>query len=157
MEGEKKTVLDARGMRHITQQGIDLIKHFEGFSPTVYMCPAGLPTIGYGHLLKEGESYISITEDEAEELLRHDVQVAEKAVLRLINVPLTDGQFDALVSFTFNLGSGSLQSSTLRRVVNRRDHREVPTQLKRWVWSGGKKLKGLKLRRDAESILYKNI
>lgn len=154
MEGEKKTVLEARGMRHITQQGIDLIKHFEGFSSTVYICPSGLPTIGYGHLIKKREAYTSITEDEAEELLRHDVQVAEKAVLRLINVPLTDGQFDALVSFTFNLGSGSLQSSTLRRVVNRNDHCEVPTQLRRWVWSNGKKLKGLQLRRKAESTLY---
>ena len=144
-------------MRHITQQGLDLIKYFEGFSPTVYQCPAGLPTIGYGHLIKKGESYTSVTEDEAEDLLRHDVQVAEKAVLRLINVSLTDGQFDALVSFTFNLGSGSLQSSTLRRKVNRQEHKQVPTQLRRWVWSGGKKLKGLQLRRDAESSLYKNI
>ena len=154
MEGEKKTVLDARGMRHITQQGIDLIKHFEGFSSTVYECPAGLPTIGYGHLIKKGEVLTSLTEEEAEELLRQDVQVAERAVLRLINVPLTDGQFDALVSFTFNLGSGSLQSSTLRRVVNRKDHDQVPTQLRRWVWSGGQKLKGLQLRRKAESTLY---
>ena len=143
-------------MRHITQQGIDLIRHFEGFSSTVYQCPAGLPTIGYGHLIKKGEGFDSITEGEAEDLLRYDVQVAEKAVLRLINVPLTDGQFDALVSFTFNLGSGSLQRSTLRRVVNRNDHSEVPTQLRRWVWSGGKKLKGLQLRRDAEILLYSN-
>ena len=141
-------------MRHITQEGLDLIKHFEGFSSTVYKCPAGLPTIGYGHLIKKGEVFSSVTEDEAEELLRHDVQVAEKAVLRLIKVPLNDGQFDALVSFTFNLGSGSLQCSTLRRVVNRNDHSEVPTQLRRWVWSGVKKLKGLQLRRSAESTLY---
>ena len=142
-------------MRHITQQGVDLIKRFEGFSSTVYQCPAGLPTIGYGHLIKKGEVFDSITEAEAEDLLRLDVQVAERAVLRLISVPLTDGQFDTLVSFTFNLGSGSLQSSTLRIVVNRRDHHEVPIQLKRWVWSGGKKLIGLRLRRDAESSLYK--
>jgi lysozyme len=141
-------------MRHITQQGLDLIKHFEGFSPTVYKCPAGLSTIGYGHLIRKWESFTLITEAEAEDLLRQDVQVTERAVLRLINVPLTDGQFDALVSFTFNLGSGSLQNSTLRRVVNRNDHCEVPTQLKRWVWSGGKKLKGLQLRRSAESSLY---
>lgn len=141
-------------MRHITQQGLNLIKHFEGFSSNVYKCPAGLPTIGYGHLIKQGEVLNSVTEDEAEELLRHDVQVAEKAVLRLINIPLTDGQFDALVSFTFNLGSGSLQSSTLRRKVNRQEHDQAPIQLRRWVWSGGRKLKGLQLRRDAESTLY---
>ena len=141
-------------MRHITQDGIDLIKRFEGFSSTVYICPAGYPTIGYGHLVRSGESYTEISETEAEELLRKDVESAERAVLRLVNVPLTDGQFDALVSFTFNLGSGAFQRSTLRRKVNRQAHAEVPSQLMRWVWAGGKKLSGLKKRRLNESKLY---
>jgi lysozyme len=74
-----------------------------------------------------------------EELLRRDVQIAKNAVLRLIDVPLTDGQFDALVSFTVNLGAGALQRSTLRRKINRQAHSEVPEQLMRWVWAGGKK------------------
>jgi lysozyme len=142
-------------MRHITQDGIDLIKRFEGFSPTVYICPAGYPTIGYGHLVREAERYEQgITEAEAEELLRRDVHAAESAVLRLIDVPLTDGQFDALVSFTFNLGAGALQRSTLRRKVNCQAHSEVPEQFKRWVWAGGQKLNGLIRRRNAESYLY---
>ena len=103
-------------MRHITQDGIDLIKRFEGFSATVYICPAGYPTIGYGHLVKDSGRYEQgITEAEAEELLRRDVHAAESAVMRLIDVPLTDGQFDALASFTFNLGAGALQRSTLRK------------------------------------------
>lgn len=76
-------------------------------------------------------------------------------VLRLINVPLTNGQFDSLVSFTFNLGTGALQRSTLRRKVNREEHEEVPAQFKRWVWAGGRKLKGLERRRSAESCLYR--
>ena len=142
-------------MRHITQYGIDLIKRFEGFSSTVYICPAGYPTIGYGHLVRSGESFNEISETEAEELLRKDVESAERAVLRLVNVPLTDGQFDALVSFTFNLGSGAFQRSTLRRKVNRQVHAEVPAQLMRWVWAGGRKLNGLHKRRSAESILYR--
>lgn len=142
-------------MRHITQDGIDLIKRFEGFSSTVYICPAGHPTIGYGHLVRSGESYTEISETEAEELLRKDVESAERAVLRLVNVPLADGQFDALVSFTFNLGSGAFQRSTLRRKVNRQAHSEVPEQLIRWVWAGGRKLNGLRKRRSAESILYR--
>lgn len=142
-------------MRHITQDGIDLIKRFEGFSSTVYICPAGYPTIGYGHLVRSGESFNEISETEAEELLRKDVESAERAVLRLVNVPLTDGQFDALVSFTFNLGSGAFQRSTLRRKVNRQAHTEVPAQLMRWVWAGGRKLNGLRKRRSAESILYR--
>lgn len=141
-------------MRHITQDGIDLIKRFEGFSPTVYICPAGYPTIGYGHLVRSGESYIEISEAEAEELLRKDVESAEREVLRLVNVPLTDGQFDALVSFTFNLGAGAFQRSTLRRKVNRQAHAEVPAQLMRWVWAGGRKLNGLVRRRKSEVSHY---
>ena len=143
-------------MRHITQDGIDLIKRFEGFSRTVYFCPAGYPTIGYGHVVKDGEDFSNgIMEGEAEELLRQDAVIAERAVLRLINVPLTDGQFDALVSFTFNLGGGALQRSTLRRKINREEHVEVPEQFMRWVWAGGRKLKGLVRRREAEGMLYK--
>jgi len=146
-------------MRHITQDGLDLIKRFEGFSPTIYICPAGYPTIGYGHLVRDHEQdryQQGITEQEAEDLLRRDIQVAERAVLRLIDVPLTDGQFDALVSFTFNLGAGALQRSTLRRKVNREEHAEVPAQLMRWVWAGGRKLSGLVTRRAAESVRYTN-
>lgn len=145
-------------MRHITQDGLDLIKRFEGFSATIYICPAGYPTIGYGHLVREHELdryEQDITEQEAEDLLRRDVQVAERAVLRLIDVPLTDGQYDALVSFTFNLGAGALQRSTLRRKVNREQHVEVPKQLMRWVWAGGRKLKGLIRRREAEALIYR--
>lgn len=141
-------------MRHITQDGIDLIKRFEGFSSTVYICPAGYPTIGYGHLVRDHETFEEISQEEAEALLRIDVESAERAVLRLIKVPLTDGQFDALVSFTYNLGSGALQCSTLRRKVNRQAHSEVPAQLVRWVWAGGRKLNGLIRRRAVEAKLY---
>ena len=144
-------------MRHITQAGIDLIKQFEGFSPTVYICPAGYPTIGYGHVVKpdERQQFASgITPEQAEALLRQDVQSAERAVLRLITVPLTDGQFDALVSFTFNLGAGALQRSTLRRKVNRGDHAAMPAEFRKWVWAGGRKLEGLVRRRHSEAILY---
>jgi len=142
-------------MRYITQNGLDLIKRFEGFSRTVYFCPAGYPTIGYGHVVKDDEDFLSgIDEAKAEELLRQDAQIAERAVLRLINVPLTNGQFDALVSFTYNLGGGALQRSTLRRKINREEHAEVPEQFMRWVWAGGRKLKGLVRRRAAETYMY---
>jgi len=142
-------------MRHITQSGIDLIKRFEGFSAKVYICPSGYPTIGFGHVVKPYEDFSAgIDEAQAEELLRQDAQIAERAVLRLINVPLTDGQFDALVSFTYNLGGGALQRSTLRRKINREEHADVPEQFMRWVWAGGRKLKGLVRRREAEVKLY---
>jgi lysozyme len=97
-----------------------------------------------------------VDEDEALELLRSDVGKAERAVLRLIAVPLTQGQFDALVSFTFNLGSGALQRSTLRRKVNREEHDDVPAELMKWVWAGGRKLKGLANRRRLESKYYRS-
>jgi lysozyme len=144
-------------MRNISRQGLDLICRFEGFSAIIYMCPAGYPTIGYGHLITEAnkEQFLDgVDEDEALDLLRQDVAVAERAVLRLISVPLTQGQFDALVSFTFNLGSGALQRSTLRRKVNREEHEDIPREFMRWVWAGGKKLNGLVKRRKAERVLY---
>jgi len=144
-------------MRHITQNGLSLIKRFEGFEPKIYLDAAGLPTIGYGHLLLQGEAEMfknGISEAAGEALLIKDVLLAEQAVCRLIKAPLTDGQFDALVSFTFNLGSGALQRSTLRHKVNREEHEEVPEQFMRWVWAGGRKLKGLIRRREAEATLY---
>jgi lysozyme len=144
-------------MRHITEVGLDLIKRFEGFRPTIYICPAGWPTIGYGHVVRENEQErfsAGIDEKAAEELLRCDVETAEKAVLRLIHVPLSDGQFAALVSFAFNLGAGSLQRSTLRRKVNREEYDAVPAEFRRWVWAGGRKLKGLTQRRAAEAALF---
>lgn len=144
-------------MRHITQEGLDLIKRFEGFSSTIYICPAGYPTIGYGHVVRDeekGRFDTGIDQEQGEELLRRDAHVAERAVLRLITVPLTDGQFDALVSFTFNLGSGALQRSTLRRKLNRQDYVSAAGELRRWIWAGGRKLKGLIKRREAEKGLF---
>ncbi|MDG4574504.1 MAG: lysozyme [Defluviicoccus sp.] len=144
-------------MRHVTDEGLALIKRFESFSPTIYVCPAGYETIGYGHVVLNGERQRfanGIDEDEAADLLRRDACQAERAVLRLIAVPLTDGQFDALTSFAFNLGGGALQRSTLRRKVNREEHPEVPEELRKWVWDGGKRMPGLIKRRAAEARLY---
>ena len=142
-------------MRHITPTGINLIKQFEGFSDTVYTCPAGFTTIGYGHVVQADENFSDgVTTATAEILLRQDVTKAEAAVLRLIHVPLTDGQFNALVSFTYNLGQGALQRSTLRRKVNRKEHQAAPAEFMRWVWAHGRKLPGLVKRRFVEVFLY---
>jgi lysozyme len=144
-------------MRHVTEEGLDLIKRFEGFSPTIYICPAGYPTVGYGHVVlahEQAQFAGGIMESDATELLRKDVGIAERAVLRLISVPLTNGQFDALVSFTFNLGAGALQRSTLRRKANRGEHEGVPAELMKWVWAAGKRLPGLVRRRRAEASAY---
>jgi len=144
-------------MRHITDNGLNLIKHFEGFSETVYLCPAGHPTIGYGHVVldHEVEDFIDgITKEQASNLLKQDANLAEQAVGRFIRVALTDGQFDALVSFTFNLGSGALQRSTLRSKLNRKDYAGASREFSRWVWAGGRRLKGLVRRRHAEATLF---
>lgn len=127
-----------------------------------YLCPAGWWTIGCGavrgldgRLVTVGTSPVG--EAEAGTLLRRDVAVAvaERAVLRLIAVPLGDRRFDALVSFTFNLGAGALQRSALRRKVNREAHADVPAEFRRWVWGGGRKLPGLVRRREAEAVMYR--
>ena len=103
----------------------------------------------------ERERYADgVDEAAAEELLRRDAETAERAVLCFIRVPLADGPFDALGSFAFNLGAGALQRSTLRRKVNREEHGAVPAEFRRWVWAGGRRLKGLVRRREAEVALY---
>ncbi len=144
-------------MRHITADGLALIKRFEGFESEIYRDAAGLSTIGYGHLIREDERGLwdnGISRAEAERVLCADIEIAERAVLRLMYVALSDGQFDALVSFSFNLGAGALQRSTLRRKVNREEHDEAPAEFRRWVWAGGRRLRGLVRRREAEIARY---
>ncbi len=141
--------------RFTTQAGIELIKRFEGFSSKPYLCLGNILTIGYGHVIQPNERFISITEEEAERLLKADLYKAEKSVLRLINVPLTDGQFDSLVSFTFNLGGGALQRSTLRMRLNRGEPKEeVAYEFLKWIYAGGRPIKGLLRRREAEMALF---
>ena len=140
---------------HLSSRGLNLIKQFEGLRPAVYVCPAGLRTIGYGHVIRAGEVFSQpLSEPEAEALLLQDIEVAAKAVYRLIKVPLTQGQFDALVSFTFNCGTGALQRSTLRACVNREEHWQVPAELLRWSRVKGALSNGLMRRRMAEALLY---
>lgn len=138
----------------VSAEGAKLVSAFEGFSPTVYRCPAGYPTIGYGHVVRRGEKFTTISGDDGLELLRLDLFKAGQAVNRLITWDLEQHQFDALASFTFNLGGGALQRSTLRRVVNRGEHREVPRQLMRWVRAKGRRLRGLVRRRAASAAMY---
>lgn len=141
----------------ISQTGLDLVKHFEGLRLEAYRDVAGIPTIGYGHTsgVKMGDS---ITEAEAEELLRKDLERFEAAVSRLVKVPLSQPQFDALVSFTFNVGSGALASSTLLRMLNEGRYGAVPAQLARWdkATVNGQKVQiaGLARRRAAEAELW---
>ena len=148
-------------MNSVPQQAIDLAKMFEGFCRVPktdpghahpYVCPAGYWTIGYGHLCEPTHSPIS--EAEAEAYLALDLQVALVGTLRYCPVLATEpeGRLAAIVDFTFNLGAGRLQTSTLRRCVNQRDWTAAATELCRWVYGGGKVLPGLVTRRRAEAV-----
>lgn len=141
-------------MRRVNEAGLELIKRFEGFSPVPYADVAGKMTIGYGHLIRPGEQWERLDKAQAEDMLRRDVGVAERAVERFIRLPLEDNPFAALVSFTFNMGAGALQRSTLRQKINRGEDGDVPQELRRWVWAGGKRWSGLLHRREAEIALY---
>jgi len=143
---------------------IELAKRFEGFHrvPKVdpgrahpYICPAGYWTIGYGHLCDA--KHPPITEAEAEVYLAHDLQSALTATLRYCPVLATEPEerLAAIVDFTFNLGAGRLQTSTLRRRINQRDWTVAASELRRWVYGGGKVLPGLVTRREAEATLLR--
>jgi len=143
-------------MRQVNKATIDLIKRFEGCVLHTYKDAVGLPTIGIGHLLLEGENYDEqITLEKAEMLLQLDLKLAINGVLRYIKVPLTDNQFGALVSFAFNLGNGCLQASTMRRRINRGDY-DVSNEFMKYNKAGRplRVLRGLTKRRQAEAILF---
>ncbi len=139
----------------LSAEGLELIKKSEGFRDHVYRDVAGFPTIGYGHLLKPDESFPNgVTELQAGLILAADVQQAEQAVSRLVKVELTQGQFDALVDFCFNLGAGRLAGSTLLRELNAGHHDTAAQQLLSWDHAGGVVNAGLKSRREAELKLW---
>ena len=138
---------------HTSQKGLDLIKSFEGLRLSAYKDVVGVVTIGYGTTsgVKMGDT---ITKERAEELLREDVRRFEGYVGRLVKVPLTQGQYDALVSFAYNLGPGALERSTLLDQLNRGDYDGAAEQFGRWVKAGGRTLAGLVRRRKAERALF---
>ncbi len=139
----------------LSAEGFELIKKSEGFRDHIYRDVAGFPTIGYGHLLKPDEAFPNgVTESQAASILAADVQQAEQAVSRLVKVALTQGQFDALVDFCFNLGAGRLAGSTLLRDLNAGHHDAAAQQLLSWDHAAGVVNAGLKARREAELKLW---
>ena len=140
-----------------SSRGIALIQKYEGFSRFPYICPAGWLTIGYGHVILQQEKNIydkGISKQQAELLLQGDILKACGSVDRLVKVPITQGMFDALVSFVFNLGGGRLQASTLRQKLNRRDYEGAAAEFHKWIYGGGRKLPGLIARRADEAALF---
>ena len=136
-----------------SQKGIDLIKKFEGCRLEAYKCPAGVWTIGYGHTkgVKDG---MIISLEQAKEFLREDLRIFEQAVEACVKVPLSQNQFDALVSFCYNCGSGALKTSTLLRLLNEGKYSSAADQFLRWNKAGGKVLVGLTRRREEEREMF---
>ena len=134
-------------------RGLALIRQFEGLRLLAYKDAVGVPTIGYGTTrgVKMG---MTITKAHAEELLRQDVERFEPEVLRLVKVPLNQNQWDALLSFTYNLGSANLESSTLLKFLNNGDYQAAADQFPRWNKAKGKVLNGLTARRAAERAMF---
>ena len=152
----------------MSTHGLELLEQWEGFKPNVYKDSAGLPTIGVGHLLTKSElssgkivinglpvQYSNgLTNQQVLDLLSQDVKPAEQAVNNGVKVLLNQNQFDALVSFTFNVGVGAFTASTLLKVLNQQQYTQVPTQLLRWTRAGGQVVQGLVNRRQNEINLW---
>ncbi|HYY92981.1 MAG TPA: lysozyme [Pyrinomonadaceae bacterium] len=152
----------------MSQHGLQLLEQWEGFKLQVYKDSAGLPTIGVGHLITKSEQASGtiniagvpvkyaggLTQQQVTDLLAQDVVPAQNAVNNGVKVALNQNQFDALVSFTFNVGVGAFTGSTLLKVLNQGQYDQVPTQLLRWTRAGGKVVQGLVNRRNNEIKLW---
>lgn len=149
------------GSYTLSADGLAALKAEEGFRDRVYQDSAGHATIGFGHLVKTGESFPgAITLAQGEELLKKDVAIAEAAVKKMVLVPITQGMFDALVSFVFNVGADDdadataegLGDSTLLKKLNAGDYTGAANEFLRWIFAGGKPV--LAARREREKELF---
>jgi lysozyme len=138
----------------ISENGLDLIRKYEGLRLEAYICPAGILTIGYGHTGSDVTAGLKIDNAQADALLSKDVERFEKSVNDLVKVPMTQGMFDSLVCFAFNLGAGSLKSSTLLTKINANDAKGAADEFLRWNKAGGKVLAGLTARRESERGIF---
>ena len=155
---------------NVSPKAVAMIKHHEGVRQKPYRCPAKLWTVGVGHVLYPEQGKLPIDQrdafnikiedfrvfsmEEVDAILRADLDRFERGVERYITVPLTQGMFDALVSFSFNVGLGTLQRSTLRQKLNRGDKEGAGQELLKYCMAGGKILKGLQNRRIDERALF---
>ena len=140
----------------INNTALELIKYYEGFSSNVYLCPAGFKTIGFGHKLPKHSNITHISKENAEELLKKDIELVNMHLVRLLKVPISFFQEAALLSFIYNLGIAAFQRSSLRQKLNREDYFAAADEFPKWVYCNKKKLRGLLQRRLAERELFLN-
>ncbi|MBE7381978.1 MAG: lysozyme [Leptolyngbya sp. SIO1E4] len=142
----------------ISDDGLRIIKGFEGLELRAYQDSVGVWTIGYGHTAAAGPPDVyagqTITNAEAETILKRDLGVFERGVRDRVKVPINSDQFSALVSFSFNVGLGALSNSTMLRKLNAGDYQGAANEFPRWVKAGGRTLQGLVRRRNAEQALF---
>lgn len=133
--------------------GREIVKHFEDCKLEAYLCPAGVPTIGWGHTkgVKLGDK---ITQDKADSLFEQDYHEAEQQVQEVVTAFLSDQQLGALTSFVFNLGIGQLKVSTLLKKLNQNDYKGAAEEFRKWIYSNGKILPGLVKRREMERMVF---
>ena len=144
---------------NISAEGLDFIKRFEGVRNRPYRCSAGLWTVGVGHLIGNGKLLPKdwnrvFSEKEINDLLANDIRKFERGIRMYIKVPLRQCEYDALCSFAFNLGLGTLQRSTLRQKINRGDKEGAAQTLLKYCYAGGKVVRGLQIRRQAEYNMF---
>ena len=140
-------------------EGMDIIRHYEGFYETSYLCPSGIPTIGFGSCFYSDGTRVAmgdkpISREEASELLVYGLRSAENAVARMVRTSLTINQFSSLVSLVYNIGSGRFMSSTIRSKLNRQDYTGARNEFWKWRRSNGRIMRGLVLRRADEAKLF---
>jgi len=161
-EAERAVLPAGVEVRKVYDKGIELTKESEGFRGRLYNDAASYCTIGYGHLIKlascdgnePSEFRAGIGVPRGTEILRRDMEKAERGIMTLVDADLTDGQYGALCDFVFNVGAGNFRKSTLRKRVDARDFDRVPFEFRRWVYAGGRKLIGLAKRREKEISLF---
>ena len=138
----------------MTKRAVELIKKWEGFRSEPYQDVAGVWTIGFGTTEGVTKDTPAISEAKAEELLRVHLAATQRYIDRNITAPLTANMNDALLSLVYNIGTGNFASSTLRRVLNRGQYMQAAIEFQRWIYAGGKPLKGLQERRYDEALLF---
>jgi len=157
---QNQSCVIGEGIMNISNNGIEMIKQFENFSSTWYKDSKGVWTIGYGHAAKDNERYTinRVNNQTALKMLRNDLSISESAVNRMVNVPLNQNQFDALVSFVFNVGEGNFAKSTLLKKLNEGNYKEATDEFLKWnkITYKGKKIEllGLTNRRMKERELF---
>ena len=144
---------------HINEAGLDLIKHYEGWRESPYLCSAARATIGWGSTWdRNGDAvtleHLDITKKQGEYLLLREVRHSEAAIRKLVKTELTENMFSSLCSFIYNVGSGNFQRSTMRMKLNRGLHEEASDEFSKWVKAGGRRIRGLVRRRKQEHKLF---